>query len=79
MTYVEQTSPFDRDSQLRRYEFWRKKLAIGIAINNLPKTVKEHQKKMHMKELTASEAVQKLNRLFSPRFDSDTREKGDLE
>ncbi len=60
MTYQEQSAPFDQESQRRRFEHWRKKLALGIAISHLPKSVRDYQKRIHMHKLSVKEACQML-------------------
>jgi hypothetical protein len=47
--------PYDPDDQQRKYELWKKKLAISHASHALPKQVQIHLKTTHRKHLTFAE------------------------
>ena len=76
---------YDPESQRRRYEYWRKKLALGIAIFHMPKSVKEYQKRVRLHKLSVREACQLLeDQGFRRECDQARkhlfeRERGDLE
>lgn len=67
MTYQEQSEPFDRSTQQKRYEMWRKKLAIGIAVKSMPKSAIRHQLRVHMRQLSVDEAKRYLDDIRNQR------------